>query len=156
MTTGERIRNARKNRGLTQNALGKLTGMSYQQIGQYETGKRTPKMDSMNKIAHALNVNVWSLFDEADFTARRNDCFWSSYLDDKLNQVGCRIAFDEDNAMIWIEMPDGTLEVTEQDLKELDDSTVSYLQFKLEELKKKHPEDFRPRKNKVRSETRHT
>ena len=48
--------------------------------------------------------------------------------------------------MAWIESPEGTLEITEDELRELDDSTVSYLQFKLEELKKKHPKDFRPRR----------
>jgi len=68
------------------------------------------------------------------------------HLEEDLKRVGCRLAWDEDNAMMWIETPDGTLEVTEDDLKEIEESTVSYLQFKLEELKKKRPNDFRPRR----------
>lgn len=142
MTIGERIKNYRKIAGLTQKDLGELAGVATGTIQQYELGKRQPRIEQLQKIAPILKVSVSDLLG----TLQHNDYFWSSYLEDKLKQIGYKITFDEDNAMIWIESPEGTLEVTDDEVKELDDSTVSYLQFKIEELKKKHPADFRPRK----------
>jgi len=142
MNTGERIKNYRKIAGLTQKELGTRSETSENTIRQYETGKRQPRVEQLQKIAPILNVSVSDLLGEP----QHNDCFWSSYLEDKLKQIGCKLAYDEEDAAVWIELPEGTLEVTNQDLRELDDSTISYLCFKLEELKKKNIKDFRPRK----------
>lgn len=58
MTIGENIRKIRKEKGLTQSELAKKIGMSYQQIGQYEKGKRQPKIETIDKIATALGVRI--------------------------------------------------------------------------------------------------
>lgn len=142
MTIGERIKVYRKLAGLTQKELGELAGVATGTIQQYELGKRQPRIEQLEKIATALNVPVADLLG----TVQHNQYFWSSYLEDKLKQIGYYLAYNEDNAAIFIESPEGTLEVSDEDLKELDNSTISYLQFKLDELKKKHPKDFRPRK----------
>lgn len=141
MTIGERIRYYRKIVGLTQKQLGELSGTSERTIQQYEGGKRQPRIEQLQKIAPFLKVSAADLLGAVP----HNDCFWTAYLDDKLAQIGCRILHDDDDYMTWIEFPDGILEVIDEDLKDLDDSTVSYLQFKLEELKKKRAKDFRPR-----------
>lgn len=142
MTTGERIKNYRKMANLTQKELGILSKTSERAIQNYETGKRQPRIEQLQKIAPVLKVTVADLLG----TPKTNDFFWYSYLEDKLKQIGCRLSYNEEDAAVWIEFPDGTLEVTDADLKELDNSTISYLQFKLEELKKKNIRDFRPRK----------
>lgn len=142
MNTGERIKNYRKLAGITQKELGTLSDTSERTIQSYETGKRQPRINQLQKIAPVLNVSVSDLLGEA----HHNDYFWSSYLEDKLKQIGCKLSYDEEDASIWIDLPEGTLEVTDNELRELDDSTVSYLQFKLEELKKKNIKYFRPRK----------
>lgn len=61
MTAGERLRNIRKEKGLTQKELGKLLGISPQMIAQYELGKRNPKYETLGKIAMALNVPISDL-----------------------------------------------------------------------------------------------
>lgn len=142
MTIGERIKKYRKVAGMTQRELAEKCGSATGTIQQYELDKRQPRVEQLQKIAHILNVSVSELLG----TVQRNEHFWTSYLNDKLKQIGCRIVHDEDNAMTWIEFPDGHLEITNQDLKDLDDSTVSYLLFKLEELKKKNIKDFRPKR----------
>ena len=142
MTIGERIRNYRKIVGLTQKELGTLSGTSERTIQNYETGKRQPRIEQLQKIAPILKVSVTNLLG----SPKSNDYFWSLYLEDKLKQIGCKLSWNEEDAAIWIELPDGTLEVTDKELKDLDDSMVSYLRFRLEELKKSHPKDFRPRK----------
>lgn len=142
MNTGELIKNYRKIAGLTQKELGALSDTSERTIQNYETGKRQPRIEQLQKIAPILNVSVLDLLGEPQHT----ECFWTSYLEDKLRQIGCKLTYNEEDAAIWIELPEGTLEITEQDLRELDDSTVSYLRFKLEELKEKNKKYFRPRK----------
>ena len=45
---------------------GKKIGVSYQQIGQYENGKRNPKLQTIAKIAVALDVLLLDLVDTDD------------------------------------------------------------------------------------------
>lgn len=72
MNTGERIKRARKNAGLTQKELGDKLSISYQQIGQYENGARNPKKETLQKIADALGVQITDLLDATIFiTARK-------------------------------------------------------------------------------------
>lgn len=58
MTTGEKIREIRKEKKLTQQQLGKLLGVSGSMIGQYEKGERNPKYITLQKIASVLGVNI--------------------------------------------------------------------------------------------------
>ena len=62
MTTGELIRAARKKAGLTQKELGAKLGVSGAMIAQYETGVRTPKVDTMQRIAEPLSVSWIDLY----------------------------------------------------------------------------------------------
>ena len=56
MTIGERTREIRKSRGLTQKELGERLGLSYQSIAQWENDLRKPKSETILKIASALGV----------------------------------------------------------------------------------------------------
>ena len=56
MTTGEKIKAARKKAGLTQKELGEKLGVSAAMIAQYENDKRNPKWKTLRKIADALNM----------------------------------------------------------------------------------------------------
>ena len=68
MTTGERIKEARKKRGFTQKELGILSGTSEITIRQYEIGKRQPRTEQLHRIADALGVSVSSFLDENEMT----------------------------------------------------------------------------------------
>ena len=63
MTTGQNIRAWRKQRGLTQNQLGELCGISGASIGSYEKGATLPKRRVVDKIAAALGVSVDKLLE---------------------------------------------------------------------------------------------
>lgn len=63
MTTGERIKFARKKAGLTQKALGEKCNMPDSQIRQYELGMVNPKIDTLNRIAEALSISIAELMD---------------------------------------------------------------------------------------------
>lgn len=63
MQTHELIRFYRQKAGLTQQQLADKLGVSQQYIGNYESGKRQPKIQTLQKIADALGVDVFSLAD---------------------------------------------------------------------------------------------
>lgn len=66
MTTGQRIKAARKKAGVTQEELGKKLGVSPSFVAQYETGKRNPKIETLQNLANALGVPVYELIDSDD------------------------------------------------------------------------------------------
>lgn len=62
MTTGERIRQARLSRGLTQQQLADKIGTHWITISQWERGQRHPKRESVLQIANALNINEEDIY----------------------------------------------------------------------------------------------
>ena len=56
MTTGERIRQARKSAGMTQAELAHKLGISAAGIAQWENDLRNPKIETLRKLADALGV----------------------------------------------------------------------------------------------------
>lgn len=54
MTTAEKIRQARKAAGLSQAQLAEKLGVTQNQISEYETGKRKPKLSTLLRIAEAM------------------------------------------------------------------------------------------------------
>lgn len=55
---GKKIREYRKRRNLTQEALGERAGLHYTYIGQVERGEKDPSFKSLTDIAEALEINV--------------------------------------------------------------------------------------------------
>ena len=58
MKIGNRIKEIRQIRKLSQDDLGKLIGVSKQAISMYERGERSPDIDTLTKIAEVLNVDI--------------------------------------------------------------------------------------------------
>lgn len=56
MIVGERIRMARKNKGLTQQELGDILGVSKVSICGYENGTRVPTLDNFVQLLDVLEV----------------------------------------------------------------------------------------------------
>lgn len=64
---GQRIRQTRKSRNITQEALGELVCLSTAHIGHIERGTRIPSLDTVWRIAAELKVSVdYLLFDSLD------------------------------------------------------------------------------------------
>lgn len=62
-TIGNRIKYERERMGLNQIELGKMIGVSKQCISGWETGRRTPDVIVLNKLAKLFGVSIISLFD---------------------------------------------------------------------------------------------
>ena len=59
---GRRIKYLRKLKEMTQEQLGAKTGLSYKYLGAIERGMKNPSIDNLEKIAHALKVEMYELF----------------------------------------------------------------------------------------------
>ena len=66
MTTGELIRDARKKKGLTQKELGERLGISDVSIAQWENGLRNPRLETRQKLAKALDMDVTALMSDSE------------------------------------------------------------------------------------------
>lgn len=64
MTTGQRIKAARKKAKLTQKELGAKLGIAYQTLAQWENDLRNPKVETLDRIAVALGVSLSELLSE--------------------------------------------------------------------------------------------
>lgn len=68
MTIGEKIKKARIDAKMTQKELAEKCGMADSAIRKYESGKITPKVETIEKIADALGIPWLDLY--PDSTAR--------------------------------------------------------------------------------------
>lgn len=88
MTTGQRIKAARKKANMTQADLAAKLGIPYQSIGQWERDIRNPKHETVQRIANALNISILELLDPTSYNAGFDDGVkaeeWSNYLIDEL------------------------------------------------------------------------
>ena len=66
MLLGQRLQATRKQKKLSQAALGKLAGTSGDVIGRYERGDIKPSIDAVVKLAEVLNISI-------DYLVGKND-----------------------------------------------------------------------------------
>ena len=62
------LKTLRKNKGLTQIELAKLTGLTRSAIGMYELGKREPSFEVLETLADFFNVDMNTLLGRKEFT----------------------------------------------------------------------------------------
>jgi transcriptional regulator with XRE-family HTH domain len=79
MEIGERIKELRTAKKLTQSALAKIVGLSYIQVGRYETQKSNPSSDVLQKLANALGTTTDYLMQ-----GNTNDIISSQLMDKEL------------------------------------------------------------------------
>ncbi|MCM1010077.1 MAG: helix-turn-helix domain-containing protein [Fusobacterium sp.] len=60
---GEKIRRARKSRGLTQEELAEKIDISSRNLSNIEVGANFPKSETLEKILKALNITTQELFE---------------------------------------------------------------------------------------------
>ena len=63
-TVGQRIRNYRTRAGFSQEKLAELSGCHPTYIGQLERGEKNATIESIEKIAAALNISMSQLFEQ--------------------------------------------------------------------------------------------
>ncbi|BCS52632.1 helix-turn-helix domain-containing protein [Geobacter sp. SVR] len=97
---GERIRELRRSRGLTQEQFADLIGVEQKHVSRLELGKSFPPIERLEKIAEALQVPLRNIFDFvhlADQEAR------TASLDEmmkQLNEENQKIAYKVFNCLV--------------------------------------------------------
>ena len=66
MTLGEKIRDARKHAGLTQDALAEKLSVSRSAVAKWETDKGLPDIDNLKALSGLLSVSVDYLLDDQE------------------------------------------------------------------------------------------
>lgn len=70
---GNIIKQARKKKGLTQSELGELMGITAVAVGRWETGKRTPRPETIKRLSEALEVDLTASIKTVSFIKRTSD-----------------------------------------------------------------------------------
>lgn len=152
MTIGDRIRFHRKKAGLTQKKLGELSETSETTIKQYESGKRQPRIEQLQKIAEVLKVPISRLLDVEDdgyslhlHREEKKKQYGQAVInfkafDDLLSAIGCELYFPENELMPteWHYKGKVIKCIPETELNNLQNDIFSYTKFRLEELIKKY------------------
>lgn len=63
---GKRIRDIREGKGVSQNQLAKMAGLSQAGLSAVENTTKSPNLETLTRLAKALNVTIAYLVGEAD------------------------------------------------------------------------------------------
>ena len=140
MTIGENIRAFRKKKGLSQRELGEKVkgGMSQQQIGQYESGTRTPKSETLQLIADALEIPVQNLLPSGRYTAEMDFLPPAVEWIQKKLPENYTVRPDETDQLLWLEYPDGSAskDISLNELQAIINKAMDYMKYELEKLRR--------------------
>lgn len=145
MGLGKRLEQVISSRNLKIMQVASMSGVPASTLYSIiERDNKKIDIDILIRICKSLDIPVEYLVGDDS----NNEVNYEYYeIEEKLKFVGCKLGFYEEDAYLWIEFPDGSLEITEKDLSELNKSTNDFLKFKLMELRSERPKDFR-KKNK--------
>ena len=82
---GERIKEARQERGLSQEELAQIINSTKSAISRYESGKRQPRIEQLKSIASALDVDVNWLMN--GYTLEQRDQVWKEKLSRRFEEA---------------------------------------------------------------------
>jgi transcriptional regulator with XRE-family HTH domain len=77
---GQTVREARKNKGLSQEELGRRIGRSRITVSRYERGESKPSEDALAELADELDLDVESLRDEIEEGRRAREAETPDYV----------------------------------------------------------------------------
>ena len=73
---GQKIRTARERKNLTQEDLAKLTGIARANIARFETGRHSPKIATVQRVARALDLTTEYLLKMPEYKLTGEDSDW--------------------------------------------------------------------------------
>lgn len=124
MDIGERIREMRKDKKMTQRELAALTGVAENTIRQYELHLRKPKVEQLKSIARVFDCSLDYLTgaDDEPETA-------ANHLERVFAELGYTIVHDGGN--IVLSNNGREIPLSEADYKEMQNKVLSFIRFTL-------------------------
>lgn len=143
-----RLKELRLAKGLNMRQMAKLLNIQYTTYVGYEKNEREPNSEILIKMADALGVSADYLLgrDSKEQAIQAREWY---ILELELKELGVSIGGDEAEGYLWLDFPDGTLEITDKDLADIKQSTRNFLKFKLMELRENRANDFREKGRKT-------
>lgn len=146
MSFAENLKRIRKSKGLSQKELAEKLGVSQPSYAQYERGTRNPKIETLNKIAQALNTTVEEL---SDHTLSYFECTLPVSALQNMDENDIK----EDLYSLREKLKNkeyGPVSYDGQDIPEEDiDLFIGQVDLMLQRLKNKNKEKSDPNKNKT-------
>lgn len=145
-TISERIKEALEIRDMKQTDLVKLTGITKGALSSYISGAYEPKQRNIYKIAQALNVNeAWLMgYDVSMDKEKINNTIHSQTtsminynLEKYIQNLGFNIIGDEAEGYLILDTKEAEYEINLSDLESFEDTTESFIKFKLSEIMNK-------------------
>lgn len=145
-TISERIKEALEIRDMKQTDLVKLTGITKGALSSYISGAYEPKQRNIYKIAQALNVNeAWLMgYDVSMGKEKINNTIHSQTtsiinynLEQYIQNLGFNIIGDEAEGYLILDTKEAEYEINLSDLESFEDTTESFIKFKLSEIMNK-------------------
>ena len=131
MSIGSNIKKYRKYAHLTQIQLAQKINKSESTIQKYEANNVKPDFSVLDDIAEALKVPMIELIKDDTIESSVNKL---NYLEQYIKTLGYEIDGDESEGYLVINTPEGTYEITEDDITDLTNTTKSFILFKLQEI----------------------
>lgn len=128
----KRLKRCREATKLSYKELEELTGISRSTLQRYETGKSTNITSTrLMSIAKAFNVSVgylmgWESKDLPDEYIRN--------LTPLIEELGYSVSYDSETETFSLIFNNFSFPISIEELKDIKNSTVSYLKFKLNEI----------------------
>lgn len=98
---GNRIKELRKKKGLTQEQLGRLSGIHHTNIGRIENRNTMPQADVLYLIAKSLDTSVeWLLMGKLEATLADNAYIEINSESNELYRLCNKLTIDEKNEVI--------------------------------------------------------
>lgn len=135
MNIGDNIKKYRKLAHLTQVQLAEKIGKSESTIRKYEANNVKPDFSVLDDIANVLGCTLIDLVNDTDKSIN-SEFDKTDYLEQYIKSLGYEIGGDESEGYLWINAPDGTYEITQKNIDELETTTKSFVLFKLQEILK--------------------
>lgn len=133
MTIGEKIKQLRKEKGLTQKAMGARCGMPDSQIRQYESGKIIPKLEQIVRMANALGVDPFEEILNNNLLFRTSADLEDEALFCYLKSLGYTINL-LDNQYYSLSTKNTTLKITHDTAAKLFTEIDDYATYKVETI----------------------
>lgn len=80
MFLGKRLKDLRKDQGLTQEELGKKINVTKVSISCYENETRTPSLETLIELSEVLHVDPSYLFGKEQFVIKDEDASYGTYM----------------------------------------------------------------------------
>lgn len=134
MDIGNRIKELRTKKGLTQKELSEKCGLSKNGLWNYENNKRTPSIETLTNIAMALNVSLSTLLEtETTFTNKVINLY---------DNTICKNCDAENTLELICELVDIDLNTLTLSIKNNEDISDLYLSEMLKQIYKEYPNEF--------------